>query len=118
MKKVILFVLGLLFLVWLFDTESDSKTYSKDKSYSKIEAYDFLTMQIEKQILKDPKSAEYPDLQTKISHTKKISSKKFHIDSYVNSKNGFGGMARTYFESDVVFNESGGVSFPNFKVKN
>lgn len=52
--------------------------------------------------LKDPSSAKFPGLMDgKISHVKALAKQNYRIDSWVESKNGFGMTVRTRWVGDI-----------------
>lgn len=112
-KKIILaFICTTIFI------SCEEGTKSNRIKHSDILAYNLLSDQIKEQILKSPSSAIFPSSAKKVEHTSYLGDHTYFIDSYVESQNGFGAMVKTRFSSKVVFLPNGGVSFPEFQIKN
>lgn len=95
-------VLGLvgIAIVLMFVVPRTTTTCS---DHSDLEAYGYAEDFI-KDRLKSPSSAIFPDSREQRSHTNEIlSDKKYHIESWVESANGFGVMIRTTFSCDIIF---------------
>jgi hypothetical protein len=54
-----------------------------------------------KQRLKSPSSAEFPESRERKNHIKHLGNRKYHINSWVDSDNGFGASIRTKFVGEI-----------------
>lgn len=65
-------------------------------------AYNYAEVFVKKE-LKSPSTAEFPGTFEQPAHIKKLSYKKYYIDSWVDSQNSYGATIRTKFSCIIFF---------------
>lgn len=79
--------------------------YNNDSSSYKLLAYDLATNFV-KEHLQEPTTAEFPSTKEKLEHIEYLGNKRYRINSWVDSQDTYGAMARRSFSCIIKMDGS------------